>query len=190
MKTMTFGTFTDEQLIEQYLAGNSNALSQLYNKYYSKVYHKCLSFTRNNNDAFDLSQDVLMKAFSKISSFKGNSKFSTWLFAITNNYCISAVSKSKSVIFDGELCEYSLEDDSMSDEEFELRLARENMELRLKDVINEIPELDRELLDLKYMHKYSVKELQELYNLSASAVKMRLMRARQKVERCFYQSAV
>ena len=51
----------DEQLIKNYLNGDNNSLGILYDRYYSRVYHKCLSFSRNQDDAFDLAQDVLLR---------------------------------------------------------------------------------------------------------------------------------
>ena len=190
MKTKAFVGISDEQLIQDYLKGNNNSLGILYNRYYSKVYRKCLSFTKNADDAFDLTQDILMKAFSKVASFKGNSKFSTWLYAIAHNYCITASSKVKNYHFEDVAMEQNIRDDSPDSDEMEQRKEYEEKELKLRDVLAEVPELDRSLLNLKYNQNYSVRDLQTEYNLSASAVKMRLMRARQKVEQCYYQTAI
>jgi RNA polymerase sigma-70 factor (ECF subfamily) len=190
MQTKAFVGTSDEQLIQNYLKGNNNSLGILYNRYYSKVYQKCLSFTKNADDAFDLTQDILMKAFSKVSTFKGNSKFSTWLYAITHNYCITNASKVKNYHFEDVTMEQNIMDESPNLDELEQRKEYEEKELKLKDVLEEIPELDRNLLNLKYNHNYTVKDLQAEYKLSASAVKMRLMRARQKVEQGFYQTAI
>jgi RNA polymerase sigma-70 factor (ECF subfamily) len=181
---------SDDLLIQQYMSGDNNALGTLYNRYYSKVYQKCLSFSKNPDDAFDSTQDILMKAFSKISTFKGNSSFSTWLYAITKNYCISLSSKARSFAFENISAEQNIKDDSPDKEEFELRAEFENKELRLQEVLSTVPDIDKELLDLKYMYNYSVKDLQDKYNLSASAIKMRLMRARHKVELCFSNTII
>jgi len=190
MKTKAFVGTSDEQLIQDYLKGNNNSLGILYSRYYSKVYQKCLSFTKNADDAFDLTQDILMKAFSKVSTFKGNSKFSTWLYAIAHNYCITSASKVKNYHFEDFSMEQNIMDESPDMSELEQRKEYEEKELKLQDVLAEVPELDRNLLNLKYNLNYSVKDLQSEYKLSASAVKMRLMRARQKVEQGFYQTAI
>jgi RNA polymerase sigma factor (sigma-70 family) len=188
MQTGFFSGYSDEQLVHESLDGNNNSLGILYNRYYPKVYQKCLSFTKNPDDAFDYSQDILLKAFTHIHSFKGNSKFSTWLFSITHNHCISQNARDKKLFSNTITSENNLVDDSMDTEEYESRMEYEIRETKLKDAILEIPEYDRQLLTLKYNHNYSVKDLQTEFQLSASAVKMRLMRARQKVERC-YQTA-
>ena len=182
MKTDVKFDLSDEILVREYLNGDNNCLGILYNRYYSRVYHKCLSFSRSPDAAFDLAQDILMKAFSNIESFKGSSKFSTWLYSITSNHCISNASKSR--------IEYRLDAgsdihiiaDDIKTEEFDARKNREDMELKMDDYLLQLPENDGKMLDLKYRRNYSVKDLQEEFKLSASAVKMRLLRARKKME--------
>lgn len=173
---------SDEQLVKEYLKGDNNSLGILYSRYYTKVFHKCHSFTKNQDDAFDLAQDVLMKAFSNAGTFKGDSKFSTWLFSITYNHCISSIKKSKKVQFNHIRDHQALIVPCDDHFEFEERRSREEKEMEIIAYISELSDTDKELLDLKYHHKYSISELQDKFNLSASAVKMRLMRARKKVE--------
>ncbi|KPL17478.1 MAG: hypothetical protein AMS26_00770 [Bacteroides sp. SM23_62] len=173
---------SDEQLVIEYLKGDNNSLGILYDRYYSKVYHKCLSFSRNPDDAFDLAQDVLMKAFSNIRSFRGSSKFSTWLYSITTNHCISKAAKSKNECCLTAGSGYHIISDDIDDEEFEARHSREQMEVKIDEYLMLLPENDRKMLDLKYRGDYSVKDLQREFKLSASAVKMRLLRARHKME--------
>ena len=181
MKTAEELVLSDEQLIREYLKGDNNSLGILYKRYYSKVYHKCLSFSRNPDDAFDLAQDVLMKAFSKMETFKGSSKFSTWLFSITTNHCISQVSKTKNECsLRGESYDNIMADD-IDEEEFEARNNREEMELKIDEYLLQLTENDRKMLDLKYRLEYSINDLQSEFKLSTSAIKMRLLRARNKI---------
>jgi RNA polymerase sigma factor (sigma-70 family) len=182
MKTSAKIDLSDEKLVREYLNGDNNCLGILYNRYYSKVYHKCLSFSKNQDNAFDLAQDILMKAFSNIESFKGSSKFSTWLFSITCNHCISSAAKSKIECRHTTSSDYNIIADDIDEEEFEARQIREEMELKMDDYLMQLPENDGRMLSLKYRHHYSVKDLQSEFTLSASAVKMRLLRARKKIE--------
>jgi RNA polymerase sigma factor (sigma-70 family) len=182
MKTTAKLKLSDEQLVSEYLKGDNNSLGELYNRYFAKVYHKCMSFSRNQDDAFDLAQDILMKTFSNVESFKGSSKFSTWLFAITSNHCISQAAKSKRECPLNEGTDCNLMAGDPDGEEFELRKKREDMELNINDYLMRLPEMDWKMLELKYLHSYSIKELQREFNLSVSAIKMRLLRARQKMQ--------
>lgn len=181
MKTNAKFDLSDEKLVREYLNGDNNCLGILYNRYYSKVYYKCLSFSKNQDNAFDLAQDILMKAFSNIESFKGSSKFSTWLFSITSNHCISNATKSKIEYNLDPGSDYNIIADDIDEEEFEARQNREDMELKMDEYLMQLPENDGRMLDLKYRHNYSVKDLQREFKLSASAVKMRLLRARKKM---------
>jgi RNA polymerase sigma factor (sigma-70 family) len=181
MKTTAKFNLSDEQLIREYLRGDNNSLGILYDRYYHKVYYKCLSFSRNPDTAFDLAQDVLMKAFSKMKSFKGSSKFSTWLFAITSNHCISQTTKSKKECPLGSGHDYNIIADDIDEDALEARKRREEIELKIDGYLTQLNENDRKMLDLKYRLDYSIKDLQRELKLSSSAVKMRLLRARNRI---------
>jgi RNA polymerase sigma-70 factor (ECF subfamily) len=122
-----------------------------------------------------------MKAFSHIESFKGYSKFSTWLFAITTNHCISHAARSGNKCrLNGDM-EYPMVAGDPDSEELAARRHREDLELKMGEFLMQLPTNDRKMLDLKYRQDYSIKDLQQEFRLSASAVKMRLLRARNKM---------
>ena len=170
---------TDEQLVVRCISGDRRSLGLLYERYYSKVYCKCMSFVKNPDDAFDLTQDILMKCFGNIGSFKGNSSFSTWLFVIASNHCIAFLRKRKKQHFEDIDACYDIAEEVVDKEE---RCRREQQESSLDSKLDEISEQDRKMLVLKYKHNYSIVDLQKEFNLQASAVKMRLQRARHKIE--------
>ena len=181
MKDIGYNALSDEQIISEFLKGDNNCLGILYNRYYSKVYSKCYSFSRNHDDAFDMTQEILLKAISNVSSFGGNSKFSTWLYSITTNYCISQSSKKSKKYYEDIMAANHILADRMDEEDFEERLRWEALESNLDKYLKLLSEEERQLLVLKYRQNYSVKELQKEFDLSASAVKMRLLRARMKM---------
>jgi RNA polymerase sigma factor (sigma-70 family) len=171
---------SDEQLVYGLLNGDNDSMGLLYSRYYPKVFHKCLAFSRNRDDAFDLTQDIMIKTFSNIHSFQGYSRFSTWLYSIAQNHCISTVSRAKDrVPVAYHKCYDALIPDS-DQEDLDTRNRREEIESSLGEYLRKLPEDDRKILVLKYHQKYSIKAIQDELNLSSSAVKMRLMRARQK----------
>ena len=181
MKNLMYDGLSDEQLISQLLEGDKNCFGILYCRYYQKVYAKCYSFSRNGDDAFDMTQEVLLKAISNVESFGGNSKFSTWLYAVTNNYCISQSSKKSKKYYEDIVAANHILEDRLDKEDFEERLRWEALELNLDKYLKLLSEEERQLLILKYRKNYSVKDLQKEFDLSASAVKMRLLRARMKM---------
>ena len=171
---------SDEQLVYGLLNGDNKSMGILYSRYYSKVFHKCLTFSRNRDDAFDLTQDIMIKAFSNIPSFQGHSKFSTWLYSITQNHCISTVSRAEKGVAAECHHGYAVLIPDSDQEELDTRRRREEIEFGMDEYLRKLPEDDKKILELKYHQKYSIKAIQDELNLSSSAVKMRLMRARQK----------
>lgn len=167
---------TDELLINAIQQGDKNSMGELYLRYIPIVRNRCLSFTKNTEIAKDLAQDIMLKVIDKVNSFKGDSRFSTWLYALTFNYCIDHVKKTQFFT--------SLEEcnDIMTYEELELESAvkKELKIINAERALAAISKKDQQLLIMKYQYNKSIKELQDLYNLSASAVKMRLLRAREK----------
>jgi RNA polymerase sigma factor (sigma-70 family) len=177
----------DEQLVDNYKNGNYHSLGKLYERYFKKVYHKCLSFTRRPDEANDMAQDILMKAMENISSFRGNSKFATWLFAITKNHCITYSRSKRSIYFEDIYSNENILDelDDLSDREL-----YEQREVELDNMLYSVRDTERKMLVLKYQKNYSIKDLQKELNLSASAVKMRLQRARNKVQKLYEKSDI
>ena len=87
---------TDEALVEKIVAKNDTLLfGVLYDRYAKMVYNKCYGFARSQDEAEDLTQDVFLMLFVKLASFKGKSKFSTWLYSFTYNFCVNYVNRNK-----------------------------------------------------------------------------------------------
>src|SRR5215510_14691733 len=85
----------DNEIISQVLNGDHQAYAQLVNRYQSYVFTLALRFTKNREDAEEVAQDIFVKAYRALADFKGNSKFSTWLYTIVNNTCITFLRKKK-----------------------------------------------------------------------------------------------
>jgi len=182
MKTTGAAIRGDEYFLSTFKQEKQQSLGEIYKRYYSKVYHTCFSYTKNHDDAFDLAQDVMLKVFNNIEAFEGKSTFSTWLFSITRNHCLSKISKKKMLYYEDIQAAHNLIAEELCPEELANREKKEQLELELKQYLDLLPENDKRMLELKYFQRYSVKDLQKEFNLSASAVKMRLLRARQRIE--------
>jgi len=181
MSIQSLTAATDEQLVAAIRLDDRHALGELYNRYYKKVFNKCYSFTRKQEEAFDLAQESLMKAFDHIHSFKGESSFSTWLYTITHRHCLAALKKNGRFQFhpleDNQQDEDQRDASPLSEESHE----RAEQELIMYSLINALPEKEKNLLNLKYLQGESVESLQTQLNISGSAIKMRLKRSREKL---------
>lgn len=169
---------TDEALVAQAQNGSKNAMGELYSRYHMSVFNKCMSFTKNADEASDLAQDVMLRVMEMIESFRGNAKFSTWLYSVTFNYCTDTVRKMKGKYFEDISVNYTIVDDS--EDKVQESISYEIKEEKACKALMTLPKEELELLLMKYQMNRSIRELQLLLNLSASAVKMRLKRARAK----------
>src|ERR1044071_6325497 len=85
----------DTEIISQVLNGDQQAYALLVNRYQNYVFTLALRFTRNREDAEEVSQDIFIKAYKALADFRGASKFSTWLYTIVNTTCITFLRKKK-----------------------------------------------------------------------------------------------
>src|SRR5437867_7012644 len=83
----------DFSLVERYLAGDMTAFDELMLRYERQIYRVCYRFVENRDDAKDLAQDVFIKAFEHLPTFRRESSLKTWLYRIAMNHCINHVKK-------------------------------------------------------------------------------------------------
>ncbi|HPN70852.1 MAG TPA: sigma-70 family RNA polymerase sigma factor [Saprospiraceae bacterium] len=171
----------DEDLISEYLlTQNARLFDVLYERYSGKVYAKCVTILKDQDDAMDAMQDIFMKVLLSIASFKGNAKFSTWLYSVTYNFCIDETRRKKKLIIEGDdklsqIGETEQYVDNIDDERL-LSVKVEHMKLVLDDMRAD----DKSLLLMKYQDDLSIKDICDVVKKSESAVKMQLLRAKEK----------
>ena len=182
MKTSSVNNLTDEELVFKIVeTNNSQLFAILYDRFSKVVYNKCYGFSKNKEEAEDLTHDVFIRLFVKLKTFKGNSKFSTWLYSFTYNFCVNYVQrnahkkKEKVTVVTDQIKE---EDESQEIDDaqlFELKSEKLGKALSLIDV------KEKMILLMKYQDDMSIKEISETLDIGESAVKMRIKRAKQKV---------
>ena len=172
---------SDEELVKQIVADNDPMLfGKLYDRYAKLVYNKCYGFAKSEDEAEDLTQDVFLQLFIKLRTFKGKSKFSTWLYSFTYNFCVNYVNRNKQrKIRDKsvqvENSEHKLTEEVPDESLFEMKADK------LKKCLEIISAEERSILLLKYQDGASIKELVNLLDIGESAVKMRLKRAKERL---------
>lgn len=170
----------DLYYIRKVLDGDTAAFSYLVDRYQDMVYGLALKMLRNGQDAEELAQDSFVKAYRSLSSYKQKSKFSTWLYSITYNGCISWMRKRKLEI-------HSLDEQQLSEQDEELLFNRINeldkalLERLLDEAIARLPELDQVLITLYYYEEQKVEEIARITGLTESNVKVKTHRARKKM---------
>jgi RNA polymerase sigma-70 factor (ECF subfamily) len=134
---------------------------------------------REEHLAKDATQDIFMKIFLNLGKFGAQSKFSTWVYSITYNYCIDVIRKKKKMtnIFSDEIERLPDIVEEVHDE------ALLTMEVnRLREVLNEIPVGDKAILLMKYQDGLQIKEIANILNKTESAIKMKIKRAKHKAQ--------
>ena len=171
---------TDVELIQLYLSTrNSGYFQVLYRRYSGKVYSKCISLLKDEALAQDAAQEIFTKIYLNLAKFSERSKFSTWIYSITYNYCIDFLRKRKKEknLFSSEMEDPpDVVEDVPDTELMEMEVSR------LKIVLENIPEGDKAILLMKYQEEMSIKEIAEVLYKTESAIKMKIKRAKHKAQ--------
>lgn len=147
----------------------------LYDRYSEKVYHKCISFVHDLDLAKDLAHDIFLKTFLSLSKFNFQSRFSTWLYSITYNFCVDYVRKNSKIRVESDdgLADIPDSDDARNQEDL-LKIEAG----RLKTVLDTIPVNQKMILLMKYQDDMSIADMMVALEANESAIKMRIKRAR------------
>ena len=174
-------SITDEALVEAIVKTKDTLLFEvLYDRYATLVYNKCLGFANSLDEAKDLTQDVFLGVFVRLGSFKGKSKFSTWLYAFTYNHCVNYVTRNTTKKIEKKSVSSDRIEDIGEDVDFTRQFQSMRVE-KLKKVMNLISPDEKMILLLKYQDNLTINELSEALDIGKSAVKMRLKRAKEKL---------
>lgn len=173
---------SDEDLVKAIVKKNDTLLfGILYDRFDKLVYNKCRGFSRSDDEAEDLTQDIFLKLFVKLNSFKGRSKFSTWLYAFTYNHCVNYVNRSTAKKIEKQSVDAdNLKDDYYDSDDNDDSIRNLKVE-KLKEALEKISPEEKMILLLKYQDSLSIKDLSGVLDIGESAVKMRLKRAKEKL---------
>ena len=177
-----FKDLSDEDLVKAIVSSNDTLLFEiLYDRYDKVVYNKCYGFSKSEDEAEDLTQDIFLKLFVKLKTFKGKSKFSTWLYAFTYNHCVNYVNRSTAKKIEKQSVGTENIEDKYYNPEVDDNSINQLRVEKLKEALEQISPEEKMILLLKYQDNLSIKELTEAFDIGESAVKMRLKRAKEKL---------
>ena len=172
---------TNEQIIiNKIIAGDTNAFSVLVEQYKDLVFTLALRMLKNREEAEEVSQDSFIKVYKSLRKFKGDSKFSTWIYKVTYNSCLDRIKKNKKhfndVVID-EFTEHKVKtiDNALS------RLEDQEKEKAIQDCIDLLPLDDSFLITLYYFEDQSLDEISKILGLTPNNVKVKLFRGRKKL---------
>ena len=153
----------------------------LHDRYASKIYSKAITMLRDEDSAEDATQEIFTKIFLNLGKFKGQSKFSTWVYSVTYNFCIDKIRKEKrsQELFTTEVDNPPDREADEGDDQAMLSMQVQG----LRKVLLKLNDADRTLLLLKYKDGVKIKDIAKMFNKNESAVKMQLKRAKEKAKR-------
>lgn len=174
---------TDEQLAAEAAREGSDgpAFVALVERFRQRVWRICFRLLGNEQDANDAAQEVFVRLFLHRAKFAGRSKYATWVHAIAVRTCLT-IRRGRG--------RRQKHEDTASDEQWERQQPTEKsvtagLSLDLMKMLEVLDEEDRAMMILKYAESYDYEELAEIFELSVSACKMRLSRAREKLQQRF-----
>ena len=158
--------YSDFELIDRVLNGNKHSFEELVNRYKKSVYYLTYRMVHDHEDAADLSQETFLKAYQGLRKFKRQSSFHTWLYRITVNLCINHLRKKRSRQYVELDKNHSVEHPGILQE-----LEQEELQTKMNDAVNELPEKQRVAVILRIYHGLSHKEIAEILGCSVGTVK-------------------
>ena len=176
----------ERSIIEKVLAGDRNAFEDLVIANQTNVYNLALKMTKNEEDALDISQEAFFKAYRSLNSFRGECKFSVWLYRLTYNICIDFLrkkAKEKVVSLDyeddtGEAIPLEIPDVRDLPED---SVVRSEVRKTIAESLSELSQKHREVLIMREVNAMNYEEIAETLLISVGTVKSRIARAREKL---------
>lgn len=173
-------------IVRKVLGGDANAFETLVLEYEKNVYNIALRMTGNSEDAADMTQEAFIKAYNSLQSFRGDSKFSVWLYRIVSNVCLDFLrSKNRRPTVslsveddDGEDAQLDVADESQS---LELLLDRKLTRDSVRRGLDSLPPDYRQILLLREIQGLSYDEIAQALSLEVGTVKSRIFRARKRL---------
>ena len=173
---------TDTELISKILQGEQSFFAQLVERYQNYVFTLVLRFTDSREDAEEISQDIFVKAYRSLADFRGESKFSTWLYTIVRTSCITFLRKKKLDItsIDNERTFLQLENRESG---FKANsIEQKSRHAMVNEAIRLLSPDDAQLITLFYKGEQSLEEIGKVMGLEANTVKVKLHRARHRLK--------
>ena len=170
----------DQKCIEAILNGDANAYSLLVDRYKDLVFTLALRMMKHREEAEEVAQDSFIKAYRSLEKFKGDSKFSTWMYRVTYNTCLDRLKKNKrkqNTVAIDEFTEHKVKTiDNALD-----KIEKEERQTAIRQCLDQLSSEDNYLLTLYYFDELSLDEIAKIIGLKPNNVKVKLHRSRKRL---------
>ncbi|KIO51004.1 RNA polymerase sigma factor [Flavobacterium hibernum] len=170
----------DQHYIDRILQGETNLFAMLVDRYKDMIFTLAIKMVKNREEAEEVAQDTFIKIYSSLIKFKGDSKFSTWIYKIAYNTCLDRLKKNKKEDLNISIDEFSAHLIKTMDNALSALEDKERKQT-IQDCLNLLPGDENFLLTLFYFEDQSLEEIGKIMNINANNVKVKLFRSRQKL---------
>lgn len=163
----------DRLLCKAVLAGNTEAFSIIASKYQKRVYSLGMSFFKNHDDSEDFVQDIMLKTFSALPKFRGESSFSTWLMRIAYNSAINSVKRKREFVsaFD----DFEIKTNDLTPEERQIQNCVKNA---IRRAVSGLPEKYRICIDLYFFYDMPYADIESVTGIPVNTIKSHIFRSK------------
>ena len=172
----------DNEVISRVLQGEQNAYAELVTRYQGYVFTLVMRMIKSREDAEEVAQDIFVKAYRSLADFRGESKFSTWLYTIVNTTCITFLRKKKLEI-------HSLDNEKIfevadsKDSGFRANMIEQKSRVNMvNEAIAMLNPDDAEIITLFYKAEQNLEEIARILAIESNTAKVRLHRARGRLK--------
>ena len=163
----------DRLLCKAVIAGNTEAFSLIASKYQKRVYSLGMSFFKNHDDSEDFVQDIMLKTFSALPKFRGESSFSTWLMRIAYNSAINSVKRKREFVsaFD----DFEIKTNDLTPEERQIQNCVKNS---IRRAVSSLPEKYRICIDLYFFYDMPYADIESVTGIPVNKIKSHIFRSK------------
>ncbi|MFH6604850.1 RNA polymerase sigma factor [Maribacter algicola] len=173
-------TDTDRPYIEKVLDGDTTAFAVLVNRYKDMVFTLALKMIGNREEAEEVSQDTFIKIYEKLNGFKGDSKFSTWVYRITYNSCLDRIKKNRKERDTLTINAFTENQIPALETAFDI-MERSDRKKVINECLDKLPGEDSMVILLYYYDELSLAEISEVIGVGQNHAKVKLFRARKRL---------
>ncbi|QQE75652.1 RNA polymerase sigma factor [Brevibacillus composti] len=169
---------SDLEMIQRILQGDTEGYRELIQRYQHMIFVFIYKMVNNRTDAEDLTQEVFVKAYEKLSTFRGDSQFSSWLHTLARNKTIDFIRRRKFHDSDEQLAYVPSQVRSESPQE---SLMTKETRREIEAAFSLLSESYREVIVLRCTHEYPFEKIAALLGIAESTARVRYLRARQEL---------
>lgn len=174
-------TTNDEHIIiNQIIEGDTKAFVELVNRYKDLVFTLAIRMLKHREEAEEVSQDTFIKAYKSLAKFKGDSKFSTWIYKVAYNTCLDRIKKNKRQFNEVAIDEFTERHIKTIDNALDT-MEKDEQQKTIQECLQLLPSEDSFLLTLFYFEDLSLDDMSKIVGIESNTIKVKLFRSRKKL---------